>query len=952
MENLTRRKFLGGALAAAGALVVPKTLALDLLRPVLDPMGAYPYRGWEDLYRGQWSYDSFGRTTHSVNCTGSCTWKGYVKNGILFKEEQYADYPDIGPDLPTYNPRGCQKGANHKEYIYGPQRVKYPLIRVGPRGSGQWRRATWNEALALIVAGDAGLGINGVLDAIQNYGPDTVTFFAAIPAKHHITLSGGFRLANLIGGVVCSFYDWYCDLPPGEPLTWGVQTDACESADWFNSKFIMLMGANLLETRIPDAHFLTEARQNGTRVVAVFPEYAPVCVHADEFVAVNPGTDGALCLGMANVIVNSALYDAPYIKQFTDMAFLVRSDTGKFLREADVVQGGSQEKFYLWDQVTAAAVLAPGSRGFGAPVPGALDLGALDPALEGTYSVGGFTVRPVFGRLKEQLATCTPAWAAGETGVSATTIGRLARQFAAAPSARIIEGAGTNHYYHNDLINRAQILLVALTGNVGIPGGGFDHYVGQEKLWAEQGFFRLSFPLTRPKQRFQNTTLWTYVHAAVRSDVDPLWPRPVGEYISTSVNNGWMPLWPKGTLSYDAVTNVVVNSRSPRVLFVWGANYVNQAKGFSDVVNTLIPKLDLLVSVNQRIDTTSLYADVVLPAAGMFEKWDLSTTDLHTYVHPFTPVLGVPQFESRTDWQIWRSLAEALQATGLIFDDTTAPFSPAAPQHRDFNTLLSDFDTMNLAGTSVTSVADDRNACQFLLEASPETNDGVNGLTILADTGPNSIIEHPRRFLQTGDEWTSDLLPGQAYYGFQRMTQHLRPLTTLTGRQQFYIDHDWYLENDLNGVSEELPVYKPPVDQDAYPLRWITPHGRWSIHSTWRDAKYQLRLQRGRPIVYLSPAEANARGLTDNALVTVYNGHGSLVANLCISPRLPNGMAQMYHGWEKYTLRAGWQSPTTIRIKPTQLIGQYGHVNFRLNYWGPTGNQKDTRVEITAYTGP
>ena len=150
------------------------------------------------------------------------------------------------------------------------------------------------------------------------------------------------------------------------------------------------------------------------------------------------------------------------------------------------------------------------------------------------------------------------------------------------------------------------------------------------------------------------------------------------------------------------------------------------------------------------------------------------------------------------------------------------------------------------------------------------------------------------------------------------------------------------------------------MDVDAYPLRWITPHGRWSIHSTYRDCKFQLRMQRGRPIVYLSPAEATARGLLDNDPVEVFNGHGSLVAHLCISPRLPNGMAQMYHGWESYMLKNalvnpafknGWQGPCTIRIKPTQLIGGYGHVRFRLNYWGPTGNQKDTRVQVRKYNG-
>jgi complex iron-sulfur molybdoenzyme family reductase subunit alpha len=931
--------------AVGAALAASRVLSLDLLRPVLDPLGAYPYRGWEDLYREQWTYDSFGRSTHGINCTGSCTWKGYVRNGILFKEEQYSDYPEINnprdpsydpslPALPTYNPRGCQKGAHYKEYIYGPQRLKYPLIRAGERGEGKWTRVTWEEAFAYIA--------NKVAAAVTdelNGGPDTVTFYSAIPAKHHLTLAGGFRLANLIGGVVCSFYDWYCDLPPGEPMTWGVQTDSCEAADWFNSKYLLLWGSNLLETRIPDAHVVTEARMNGTKVVAIFPEYNPVSIHADTYVPVKPGTDAALALGMARIIIDSGLYDAGYIKQFTDLPFLVLADSGKFLRESDMVAGGSPDKLYVWDNTTNGAVLAPGTLGTGDPVDGGLNLGAIDPRLELRSNTrvrtlgGNRVVVTVFTRLRERLADAqyTVSGVAATTGLDPALIEEMATDLATIKPARIIEGAGTNHYYHNDLNNRAQILLVALTGNVGIPGGGFDHYVGQEKLWAEAGFFRLSFPLGRPKQRFQNTTIWTYVHAGVTSDTDHLWPRPIDDYIADSVANGWMPLWPKDTLT---------TGRSPRVLFVWGANYLNQAKGFLDVYQTLWPKLDLIVDLNFRMDTTALYADVVLPATSWFEMWNLNTTDLHSYIIPFTPVIP-PQFGSRSDWQIWQGLADALANTGVVFQDSLPDGTTIT---RDYATLGTDFRTLNTDGQDL---SDDKDACQFLLDSSVETN----GLTM------DGIAEQPARLLETSEEWTSDLLPNQAYYGFQRMTEHLKPLHTLTGRQQFYIDHDWYLSD----FREELPVYKPPVDADLYPLRWITPHGRWSIHSTYRDLKFQLRMQRGRPIVYLSPSEAQARGLLDNDPVEVLNDHGSLVAHLCVSPRLPAGMALMYHGWESYMLKNnlddtsgfknGWQGPCTIRIKPTQLVGGYAQLKFRLNYWGPTGNQKDTRVQVVKYAG-
>ncbi|VVB87525.1 Respiratory nitrate reductase subunit alpha [uncultured archaeon] len=229
-------------------------------------------------------------------------------------------------------------------------------------------------------------------------------------------------------------------------------------------------------------------------------------------------------------------------------------------------------------------------------------------------------------------------------------------------------------------------------------------------------------------------------------------------------------------------------------------------------------------------------------------------------------------------------------------------------------------------------------AGQIILYNSMETK----GMTM------DMLDQQPRRFVATDKGWTSDIKEGEAYYAFQRMYELKRPLETLTGRQQFYIDHDWYLTD----FHEELPVYKPPVDGTKYPLMFVTPHGRWSIHSLWRDAKYQLRLQRGYPVVYLNPADASARGLADNDVVEIYNDTGTIIAHLYISERMPQGLSLMYQGWERYTFKkGGFQSPMTIRIKPTQLAGGYGQLHFKVNYWGPTGNQRDTRVEIRKYEG-
>ncbi|MEM2175607.1 MAG: molybdopterin-dependent oxidoreductase, partial [Candidatus Micrarchaeia archaeon] len=250
-------------------------------------------RMWEDMYRNRWQHDKAVRSTHGVNCTGSCSWMVYVKDGIISWEMQATDYPMIDPNIPPYEPRGCPRGISFSWYIYSPIRVKYPYIRgvlwdlfnegmkkfndpikayeycvenennrkkyQQARGKGGFRRISWDEVATIIAA--------GLIYTIKKYGPDRIVGFTPIPAMSMISYASGARFLELIGGVAMSFYDWYCDLPTASPQVWGEQTDVAESADWYHSKFIATVGSNVLMTRTPDAHFLVEARHNGTKVV-------------------------------------------------------------------------------------------------------------------------------------------------------------------------------------------------------------------------------------------------------------------------------------------------------------------------------------------------------------------------------------------------------------------------------------------------------------------------------------------------------------------------------------------------------------------------------------------------------------------------------------------------------------------------------------------------------------
>ena len=256
-------------------------------------------RRWEDGYRKRWQHDKIVRSTHGVNCTGSCSWKIYVKGGIVTWETQQTDYPRTRPDLPNHEPRGCARGASYSWYLYSGNRVKFPLVRsrllklwrearalrtpvaawksivedptkraayVSKRGLGGFVRSTWDEVNEIIAAANA--------YTAKTYGPDRVFGFSPIPAMSMVSYAAGSRYLSLLGGVSMSFYDWYCDLPPSSPQTWGEQTDVPESADWFNAGFLVLWGSNVPQTRTPDAHFYTEARYRGAKSVVICPDYS------------------------------------------------------------------------------------------------------------------------------------------------------------------------------------------------------------------------------------------------------------------------------------------------------------------------------------------------------------------------------------------------------------------------------------------------------------------------------------------------------------------------------------------------------------------------------------------------------------------------------------------------------------------------------------------------------
>ena len=1184
-------------------------------------------RVWEDFYRKRWQYDKKVRSTHGVNCTGSCSWDVYVKNGILVWETQRTDYPDCGKGFPNHEPRGCPRGATYSWYTYSPVRLKYPLMRSSllkmfraalkehndpvyawksivedpkkkkmfqkDRGKGGFVRVSWDEATTLISA--------ALIHTIQKFGPDRIFGFTPIPAMSMVCYASGARFLSLIGGSMISFYDWYCDLPPASPQIWGEQTDVPESADWYESTYMIVWGTNLPMTRTPDAHFFTEARYRGAHVTAVAPDYAEYVKFADTWLPANAGTDAALAIAMAHVIFKEFYIDRrtdyffEYAKKYTDLPFLVviekKEDAhipGRFLRASDFDKkmNNAEWKTVLYDNTQRDFCIPNGSIGFRWNESGkwnlhlkdAINDKEVDPALsfakdndnwitvnfplfdfKGPQSKSGAVpVKKVITTAGERWVTTvfdlmaahlgvrhpesahqadypenyndprpyTPAWQEAITGVPKEDVIRVAREFAEnAEKTRgkslIFLGAGTNHWYHSDMIYRTIISLTTLCGCQGINGGGWAHYVGQEKVRPQSAWSQVAFGLDwRRPPRLQNGTSF-YYFATGQWRYDTMDPQQLyspfaeskackhmADYNAVAARLGWLPSYPqfdmnpidvcreaveKGFSSNDEIIAYTVEKLKkgeikfsledpddplnfPRMLFLWRANLLGASgKGHeyflkhllgveSAVFNTdgdIRPeeikwrdpapegKLDLLVTLELRMSSSAMYADVALPAAGWYEMHDLSTTDMHPFIHPFNPAID-PPWESRTNWEQFKAIAKKfselaaihlgemkdLVATPLMHD---SPGEIAQPEVMDWKTgeidpipgktlpnlvvvnrdypntykmmtalgplvekvgigskgvawasdeeytrLKEKLGTVLEKGVShgMPSLETGRQVAETILALAPETNGATavkswkkleekTGLTLTHLSREregekfsfSDISAQPRKII-TSPTWSGIESEDRRYSPFVINIEEKVPFRTLTGRAQFYLDHQW-----MRDFGENLPLFRPPVDMHALGstgvkrddrkelvLNYLTPHSKWSIHSTYSDTLTMLTLFRGGEAIWINNDDAAKLDVKDNDWLECFNVNGVVMAKAVVSHRIPPGKAFMYHAQERLINTPGsglsrqrggtHNSVTRIMVKPTHMIGGYAQLSYGFNYYGPVGSQRDEIIVV------
>ncbi len=1189
-------------------------------------------RRWEEFYRNRWQHDAAIRSTHGVNCTGGCSWMVYVKDGIVTWEMQALDYPLLDSSMPPYEPRGCQRGISASWYVYSPIRVKYPYLRGAlmdlwraaraerdpvaawasivedpqkrerfqtARGKGGFRRTSWDEVLEIVAA--------ACLYTARKWGPDRVFGFSPIPAMSYLSYAGGSRFLQLFGGVNMSFYDWYADLPNAFPEVWGEQTDVCESADWYNSKFIVAMGSNPNMTRTPDVHFISEARHEGAKFVVLSPDFSQVAKYSDWWIPVEAGQDTALWMAVNHVILTEfhaqreVPYFRDYLKRTTDsplLVELVQDAEGyrprQFLRAnrleryADVEHG--DWKLLMWDAPSDGPKLPKGTIGFrwakepenkgkwNLKLEDGVDDSPIDPVLSflgheraevaqvafhefATHetSLRGVPVRRLATADGEEVVVATvydllfaqfgvgrglpgdypesyddgraytPAWQEQYTKIGRDTVIQLAREFASTAEATngksmVIVGASINHWYNNNLSYRAPITALVLCGCCGVNGGGMNHYVGQEKLTLFAPWTALAFALDWQKPpRQQQSPTWHYVHSdqwryeGEFTDYAPIPPETqwakghAMDLEAMAVRMGWMPFYPQwnrnpielvqeaeklgirspeGILDWvkdrivDGHVKLAVDDPDaeeswPRVWLIWRGNAISSsAKGHEfflrhylgthdnvvaeehakDHVRTVTfrepaprGKMDLVVDINFRMDTSALYSDIVLPTATWYEKHDLNTTDLHSYVHPLQAAVP-PVWESRSDWEIFKAfarkvseLAPAVFEHGKARDIVWSPLAHDTPDElaqpqvldwrageceplpgktmpklalveRDYANLYNKFVSLGpnireqglsahgitipverfydelleapvggppdmrhfrcveWGGRKYPSLEDALDAANAILHLAPETNGDVSWeafhaeeqktglvLTDLAEGNRGvrmtfgDLAAQPRRTL-ISPCWTGMVNDGRAYAAWCLNVERLIPWRTLGGRQHLYVDHPYYLD-----FGEHLPTYKPKLDprltgdvvnsprgDDTLVLNYITPHGKWHIHSTYGDTHRMMVLSRGIEPCWINDKDAARIGLVDNDWVEVYNDNGVMVTRAAVSSRVQPGTCMIYHAPERTLTipksqvrgnrRGGaHNSLTRTRINPVELAGGYAQFTYGFNYWGPIG---------------
>ncbi|MCA9755608.1 MAG: molybdopterin-dependent oxidoreductase [Candidatus Eisenbacteria bacterium] len=709
-----------------------------------DPFAYYPNRDWESVYRNLYHSDSSFVFLCAPNDTHNCLLRAHVKNGVVTRIAptygfQHATDLHGNKAGQRWDPRCCQKGLALVRRFYGDRRCKRPLVRRGfkewidaglprdpetgavdprylRRGQEPWVPVTWDEAFALSAralvdiaetySGEAGkkrLLAQGydplMVEATEGIGTQVMKFRGGMPPLGMTRVFAQYRIANAmallddkirglgaegsVGARGWDNYSWHTDLPPGHPMVTGQQTIDFDLCNVEHAGLAVVWGMNWITTKMPDSHWLTEARMKGTRVVVIAAEYSATACKADEVIVVRPGTTPALALGLAQVLISERLYDPHYVRGNTDLAHLVRLDTGELLRAADIVPHYEPAALTNHIQITKPGESAPPIHAQATPVladakrrewgdfvvwdgaknrPAVVNRDQVDrafaetgiePRLEGEWTVplvDGRRVQcaTVLSLTRRHLdAVYTPEEVEKITWAPAPAIRSLARQIADNMEATLfVMGMGPNQFFNSDLKDRAVFLVAALTRNVGRIGGNVGSYAGNYRVFFNglnqyigEDPFDVEMDPTLPARsrvRWRPESVHYFNHG------------------DTILRIGNAMLTGRTHLPTPTKSIHVSNSNS----------LIGNAKGHYDSIVNTFPRVEF-IAINEWWWTASCeYSDVVFPVDSWAElkypDMSVSATNPFLYVFPATPLPRI--HDTRSDVEVAAGICRAVGA--------------------------------------------------------------------------------------------------------------------------------------------------------------------------------------------------------------------------------------------------------------------------------------------------
>jgi nitrate reductase alpha subunit len=938
MGRISRREFLiavsAGSAGVAALLAARPGWALSQLEPidVADPLAAYPDRDWESVYRDQYRYDRTFTFVCSPNDTHSCRLSAVVRNGVVMRTEQAYDvsrYADLDGNTATaaWHPRGCAKGYQVHRRVYGPFRLKYPLIRRGwkawaddgfppltpelrtqyrfdDRGGDELIRTSWTDAhrymarglvaIAQTYSGDDGrqrLEAEGyppeMLDAMDGAGTRTLKFRGGMGLLGVIGKYGMYRFANMMalldedirgvdheaakGGRLWSNYTWHGDQAPGMPFVHGLQAADTDFNDLRFSKLTIQVGKNLVENKMADSHFFIEAMERGGRIVTITPEYSPPATKADYWIPIRPATDAALFLGITRLMMDNGWYDTAFVRRFTDLPLLIRTDTGQRIRAAEVIpayqpgltadgpsfalQGLKQEQyellgdFVVWDETSGSATALTRDL-----VGDRMDAAGITPALEWSG-----TLRLVDGTEVE----ATTTWSAYRvhladydldsvvemTGSPREFIERLAQDIATITPASIHIGEGVNHWFHATLANRAIHLPFLLTGNIGRPGAGVYTWAGNYKSALFQGHpesgpgFKgwIAEDPFEPNLDASASGSDIVAHLYAYGEEPAYW------------NHGDRPLivdTPKhGRKVFTGRTHMPTPTKS---LWFTNVNLINNAKHHYELIKNVNPHIDLIATTDIEMTSSVEYADIAFPATSWMESQTHEITA--SCSNPFLQVWGRakggidPLYESKDDAHI---LADQAQALADELGD---------PRYADYWRFIlegqEDIYIQRLLDASLTTKG-------YRLDDILAGRYGEPGSALMMfRTYPRipfyeQVTESLPFFTDTGRLNTYCDIPEALEYGENFIVHREGPEATpylpnvIVSTNPLVRPEDYGIPEDAMGADErtvrnikrswsEVKQSHNPLWDAGYSLYCLTPKTRHRVHSSWSTSDWSL----------------------------------------------------------------------------------------------------------------